>query len=97
MGMLLPKFSIRLLLAIMTALGVLSIAFKYALDGQAWAIASFLALGMLAVIFALYGGAFLIGATFGAIDSAIRPAPLPTTPFATNQPPPQILPPPDPE
>ena len=95
--MLLPKFSIRLLLVTMAALGVLSIAFKYALDGHAWAIASFMALGMLVVMFALYSAAFLIGLAFGAVDAAIRPVPRPTTPFATNQPPPQILPPPDPE
>lgn len=95
--MLLPKFSIRLLLAAMAAIGVLSIAFKYALDGRAWAISSFMALGMLGLMFAFYSAAFLIGSVFGAIDSAIRPGPRPTTPFATNQPPPQILPPPEPE
>jgi hypothetical protein len=95
--MLLPKFSIRLLLGIMSVLGVLSVAFNYALTGRAWAISLFMALGMLLAMFVLYSLGFLVGSLFGVLDSAIRPPTQPTTPFATSQPPPQILPPPEPE
>jgi hypothetical protein len=96
-GMLIPNFSIRHLLGLMTVLSVVSLVVKLAIDGQQWAIAVSIGLGCLVTMFGMYALTFLIAAPFGMIDSAWRGRPRPANPFATQTPPPQILPPEDPE
>lgn len=81
----------------MTVLAALSVLASFAIDGQFWAIAVCVALAGAAGIFALHGLTFVVSAPTILIDAALRAQQRPTTPFATSEPPPQIMPPEDPE
>lgn len=95
--MLIPKFSIKHLLIAMTILAAVSLLVKFAIDGHAWAMAIAVALAGIVLTFTLHGLAFVVASPTILIDAALRMQQRPTTPFATAEPPPQILPPQDPE
>lgn len=97
--MLLPKFSLRQYFAVVTAISVLSLVVVYAARGHDWAFALLVALGTLAATFLLFAVMYVAAAPVAAINSSLRryAEGQPTTPFATQLPPPQIIPPPDPE
>ena len=96
-GMLLPKFTIRSLLAVMTGSSLLCLVAMFAVRGQYWAIAITVPVLALALTFLIYGlvfaGAFLLASTL----RLLRPSPSRTSPFATQAPPPQLVPPEEPE
>lgn len=94
-AMILPKFTIRLLLLLVPVIAGFSIVLKYAIDEQAWAIGVAMGLGSLVCIFLIYALAFEFAMSTTLFAGRERQEP--TTPFATSEPPPQILPPPEPE
>ncbi|MCI0359443.1 MAG: hypothetical protein L0211_13280 [Planctomycetaceae bacterium] len=58
--MIIPRYSLRWLLALLTVCGCLSLVLSYAFQGHAWAIGSILGLGSLIVVVALHAVAFSI-------------------------------------
>jgi hypothetical protein len=58
--MIIPRYSLRWLLALLTVCGGLSLVLSYAFQGQAWAIGSIVGLGSLIVVVALHAVAFSI-------------------------------------
>jgi flagellar motor component MotA len=95
--MILPRFTIRFFLGLMTAIGVLSVVISFATRGHFWAMAVCAALVCLMLIFALHFATFMVTFPVALIDATLRAQKQPTTPFATSQPPPQIMPPQEPE
>lgn len=95
--MLIPRYTIRWLLLATTVCGVFSAVLACAFRGQVWAMAVGLGVVSLAVAFLLYGvlfgGAYVVAACWGLL----LPRPRGSDPFATAGPPPQILPPEEPE
>jgi hypothetical protein len=95
--MIAPKYSLRILLIVMVGIALLSLLGRYAVQGQSWAISLLLCVLLVLTMFASYVVAFLFALIGSVLDSLLRPAVRPTTPFATHQPPPQVLPPSAPE
>jgi hypothetical protein len=58
--MIIPRFSLRWLLALITVCGGLSLLLSYAFQGHAWAIGAFVGLGSIVVVVALHAVAFSI-------------------------------------
>ena len=58
--MIIPRFSLRWLLALITVCGGLSLILSYAFQGSAWAIGAIVALGSIVVVVALHAVAFSI-------------------------------------
>lgn len=96
-AMLLPKFSIRSLLLLMVVAGFVFLTIAQAVSGQAWAIAICIALLSLTLSFLVYAAVFFLAVPAALVSQAMETNTVPTSPFATHQPPPQILPPQDPE
>ena len=67
--MIIPRFSLRWLLALITVCGALSLVLSYAFQGQAWAIGFMVGLGSLAVIAALHAMAFSIAWLLSQLSS----------------------------
>ena len=96
--MLIPRFTIRALLLVMTVSGFLSLFLAAAVRGRVWAIAASVGVASLLLAFLGYalafGVAYVVAATAGLLRGIGAG---PATPFATAEPPPQILPPDEPE
>lgn len=58
--MIIPRFSLRWLLALLTVCGGLSLVLSYAVREQPWAIGISVALASLLVLFALHGATFSV-------------------------------------
>lgn len=58
--MIIPRYSLRWLLALTTVCGGLSLVLSYAFQGQAWAIGFMVGLGSLLVVAALHAVAFSV-------------------------------------
>jgi len=58
--MIIPRYSLRWLLALLTVCGGLSLVLSYAFQGQAWAVGFMVGLGSLAVVAALHALAFSV-------------------------------------
>ncbi|HTN76308.1 MAG TPA: hypothetical protein VL096_13715 [Pirellulaceae bacterium] len=95
--MLIPKFSFRTLLLVMLANAGLCLLISLAIRGQSWAIACCAAIGGLVLVFGLYVVVFLLSAPIALLSTALQRMPEPASPFATGAPPPQIMPPREPE
>ncbi|MHB0960947.1 MAG: hypothetical protein ACYC0X_33725 [Pirellulaceae bacterium] len=95
--MLIPRFTLRRLLLLMTASGVFFLIVAQAVDGHAWAIGVSLAGASLLLSFLVYGILFVLAYLLATILGWIRSPVAVSTPFATLEPPPQIIPPEDPE
>jgi hypothetical protein len=65
--------------------------------GDLWTVAFCAGVLALALVFCLFAAVFLAASPLTLLDGALRGRRQPTTPFATAQPPPQILPPEEPE
>ncbi len=95
--MLIPRFTIRWLLLLMTVSSFFFFVLSFAVGGQAWAIAVSLGVGSLLLAFLCYGAVFGLAALVASARGLLRPAPRCETPFATAEPPAQIIPPEEPE
>jgi hypothetical protein len=95
--MLIPRFTVRWLLLLVTACGVFSAVVACAVRGQLWALAVSLGVASLTTAFIWYGAffgfAYVLALLFGALDRPPRGG----SPFITAAPPPQILPPDQPD
>ena len=95
--MLIPRFTIRWLLLLMTVSSFFFFILSFAFRGQAWAIAVSLSVGSLLLAFLGYGMVFGLAAAIASVRALLRPAPPCDSPFATAEPPAQIIPPEEPE
>jgi hypothetical protein len=95
--MLIPRFTLRWLLLLTTFCGFFFFIVAFAARGQAWAVAVTLAGVGLVAAFLCYGVFFGLAYIIASLIGLTR-SPVPGgTPFATAEPPPQLLPPEEPE
>ena len=87
--MLLPRYSLRWLLALITVAAAVSFVLSYAIRGQNWAIGAAAGLGCLALMMGMYVLTFLAAWVVSQIEAAWFPARVGegTSPFADNPPP----------
>jgi hypothetical protein len=91
--MVIPQFSIRQILAMMSALGVFFVVASLAMRGHRWA-ASIVAVGVaLLLAFAAYGLCFFAGWCVSLFLGRLGEQPKTGSPFAHDTLPPQIIPP----
>jgi hypothetical protein len=90
--MLIPRFSLRWLLAVMTLCGLLAYVVSQAVMGKAWGIAFSVAIGALLVTAIVYALVFILAWGIASIVSGSRKRRA-SSPFATDTAPPQIVPP----
>jgi hypothetical protein len=95
--MLIPRFTIRWLLLLMTVSSFFFFILSFAVSGQAWAIAVSLSVGSVLLAFLCYAAVFGSAALIASVQARMRPAARCETPFATAEPPAQIIPPEEPE
>lgn len=94
--MFLPRFSLRWLLAVVTACGFLAYLLSQAVMGQAWGIAVSVALGAFALTAIMHAMVFVLAWGFASVGAGVRKSRA-SSPFAVHVAPPQILPPQDPD
>lgn len=91
--MLIPRFSIRSLLLLTTGCGFVFLILNFGVRGHFWARAVWIGLASLLLSFVLFAaffaGAFVLASLFGMV----RREPKAASPFATDRPPPQVIPP----
>lgn len=98
--MLIPRFTIRWLLALTTVCAGLSLVLSYAVQGKAWAIALSLGMGLIPLAFLLYALTFLFAWLCSQLSQALGGRghiARGSSPFATAGPPRQIVPPTEPD
>lgn len=101
--MLIPRFTVRRLLAITSICGLFSWVLAIALNpnvemqNKAWAVGISIAVGSLVVAFVCYAAFFGFAYILATVFGIVREKPVGGTPFASEQPPPQIIPPQEPE
>jgi threonine/homoserine/homoserine lactone efflux protein len=95
--MLIPRFTIRWLLALMTVSSVFFLVVSLAVQGKTWAIALSVSVASLGVAFTMYAVFFGMAYVMASTGSAFRRSPVVGTPFATAEPPPQLVPPQEPD
>ncbi len=91
--MLIPRYTLRRLLLLTTAVSLLCFVVARAIAGKAWAFGLSLAAASLLLCFLVYGALFAVAYVLTAIRQAGRPAARAGTPFATAEPPIQMVPP----
>lgn len=91
---LLPRFSLKVMLVLTTVLAFCFLAFRQAILGQYWAQAVVTMLGCCVALFALFAILFAI-AYFFSIVGRERIATRVESPFAQDRLPPQVIPPRD--
>ncbi len=100
--MLIPRFTVRRLLAITAICGIffwiLAVALNptVELQNKVWAVAISIAVGSVVVAFVCYAAFFGLAYILATVFGLIRHEPVEGTPFATAEPPPQIIPPQEP-
>jgi hypothetical protein len=94
--MLIPRFTIRGLLLLTFGGSLLSLVFSFAARGQQWAIAVSLAVAETLLAFLVYGVLFGLAYFLASLAGRVVARPKASSPFAAG-PPPQILPPREPE
>ena len=96
--MLIPRFTIRGLLLLMTVSSFFFLILTFAVRGRVWAIAVSVGVASLLLAFLGYAAVFGVAYLVASIANLLRgTAAGPATPFATAEPPPQIIPPDEPE
>jgi hypothetical protein len=95
--MLIPRFTIRWLLLLTTVCSFFFFVVAFAVRGSAWAGAISIAVAGLVGAFILFGAFFGFAFVLAALFGLIRNRPTGGTPFATAEPPVQIIPPEEPE
>ena len=88
-----PRLSLLTILGLFTGLGVFFSVVALAVRGNDAAIAVSVAVGSLFLALFLYGLLFLVALLLATLVRVQRSRPGPTSPFATEAPPPQIIPP----
>ena len=94
--MLIPRFSLRWLLAVTTVCGVLALVVAQAVRGSAWGLAVTWTMVALLVSFTLYASVFLLAYSVERLIAKSRKKKA-ASPFATDAPPPQYVAPLDPQ
>ena len=87
-----PKFTIRLPLTLMTLVGVICLVAVFAGKGHAWAVALIATIFAAVLGFLTYVVYFVVAWVFSTIVGRFEDH-QPRSPFAQDQPPPQIVPP----
>ena len=94
--MLIPRFSMRLLLLAMTACAVYSYVLLLAIREHVWAIAMATGVASIAIVLAAHAFTFSLAWCLAIVFRVVGRAPQPASPFAGDSPPPQqIIPPED--
>lgn len=87
--MLVPQFTTRRLLAIVTACSLLFLVLSLAVRGQAWATATSIGLGAAVLTLLTFAFFFQIAFLLAKLVGAVRPKERPKSPFAQDTPPPR--------
>ena len=95
--MLIPRFTIRWLLGLMTVSSFFFLVVSFAYQRQLWAIAVSVAVASVVVVFLFYALAFLAAWVVASFAGFSRTKTQIRSPFASAGPPPQIIPPQEPE
>ena len=95
--MIVPRFTVRSLLLLMTVCSVFFLVLATAIRGQLWAIAVSAAVGSAVLAFLCYGAFFGVAYLLASVFGLVRRETHAGTPFATAAPPPQLIPPEEPE
>ena len=90
-GGMLPRFTIRRLLAVVTGCAILFTIAGTAMRGQFWAIAFLIAFGAVVAGFLVYAAVFAVVWMFAEFAAVIQGRPKGTSPFADSRPPPQFI------
>jgi hypothetical protein len=93
--MLIPRFSLRWLLIVTTVCGLFFYVVALATQGSHWAIAVSAAIATLLVNFLVYAVFFAFGWLLATLRGSARSPQTSGSPFATAEPPAQIIPPPN--
>ena len=91
--MLIPRFSLRWLLLLTTVCAVFSLIIRFAVQRQHWAVAIVTSVATLVCAMLVYAGLFSLAFLLFQLYRFIRPLSTPTSPFAADTLPPQIIPP----
>ena len=91
--MLLPKFSIRLLLGLTAITAVFFFIVSLAINGSKWAIGLSVGAGLIPVFFLTYAFFFMIAYGLTRFTKLARPKVQPVSPFSPESLPTQIIPP----
>lgn len=91
--MLLPKFSIRLMLVLTAVTAVFFFIVSLAVNGSKWAVGLSLGFGLIPVFFLAYAFFFLIAYILTRFTKVARPKVQPVSPFSPESLPTQIIPP----
>ncbi len=95
--MLIPRFTIRYILIVMTLCGLFFLVVSLAIQGKTWAIAASLSGASVVVTFLLYAAFFGFAYVLASIFGVFRQRPTGGSPFANAELPPQIVPPQEPD
>jgi hypothetical protein len=89
--MLIPRFSLRFLLLLMTACGVFFFVVTLAAQGSQWATAASVAVGGLLLSMLVQASTFGVAWAFTSFFGVFRREESATSPFASSKPPPQVI------
>ncbi len=95
--MLIPRFSLRFLLSLMTACGVFFFVVTLAVQGSQWATAVCVAVVGLILSMLVQASTFGVAWAFTSLFGLFRQPESATSPFASSKPPPQVVEPQMPE
>ncbi|MGE0761575.1 MAG: hypothetical protein AB7F89_12860 [Pirellulaceae bacterium] len=95
--MLIPRFSVRWLLFLMSLCAVVAFIVSLGMGGRAWAVALAAMLGTAALMAVLYAGLFCVAWGLARMSRLWLDRRVASSPFATHTPPPQIIAPENPE
>ncbi len=93
--MLIPRFSLRQLLAVTTACALFFYTVAMATRGHQWAIAISLAISSVLLVLVAYAGVFLVAWVLTLIGGLFTKQVVVASPFADAAPPPQFVTPPE--
>jgi hypothetical protein len=95
LDMLIPRFSVRWMLLATTVCAFVFLVARFAVRGDAWAVAIVVAVAALATLFLMFAALFASAMILGRLVRWRQPVLL-ESPFATDKLPPQIIPPREP-
>ena len=89
--MIIPRFTVRWLLALMAVCAVLAFIVSLAVTGRIWAVALSIAVAGLVLTFMGYAAAFCVAWGIAELWRFATGRRIAISPFATHTPPPQVL------
>lgn len=95
--MLFPRFTLRWVLTAITVFGCFSFFLGQAVRGRVWAIGISTGLGSVIILLSIYAAFFAIAYLLTDVAGLGRARIRPESPFAVSKPPPQLIPPRDPD